>query len=105
MTSGGPLARTPYFFLGPRPYVEAEYAAHIRREHARGRDLSEILSDRRLKPLAGRGVLRAVLVRPALIRAIGEDVAEAIREDQAKVGDGPALGGPLRRGDPDRRKD
>jgi hypothetical protein len=76
--SAGALARTPfYFFIGPRPYREAELAAYIRRHHRRGRRLAEILDDPYLR---NRGaLLRAVLGNPTLIRALGEDVAEAIR--------------------------
>jgi hypothetical protein len=74
----GPLVRTPYYFLGPRPYREAECAAYIRREHARGRDLCDILGDPYLRRFA-RGTVDTVLERPELIRALCEDVAAGVR--------------------------
>jgi hypothetical protein len=82
---GGPLAGTPFYFLGPRPYREAELAAHIRREHARGRRLTEILGDPYIDRRGGQAVLRTVLERPSLIRALGHDVVEAIRRPQGEL--------------------
>ncbi len=84
MPRGWALGRGPYYFLGPRPYLEAECAAHIRREHARGRPLADVLGDayfRRVDP----SILRAVLASPQLIRALGEDDACAIRGLRAEL--------------------
>ena len=78
MTSEGPLARTPFYFLDRRPYHEAELAAYIRREHRRGRHLSEIVNDRYVDRCGGASVVHALLRRPSLVRALGEDVAETI---------------------------
>jgi hypothetical protein len=95
MTRGRPLDRTPFYFLGPRPYREAELAAHIHREHRRGRSLEEILRDPYLDRCGGRAVVRAVLRRPELIRALGRDVAEEIVRQHGELTNGgaPVLGG------------
>lgn len=85
MASGWPLARTPFFFLGPRLYREAELAAYIRREHARGRNLAEILYDPYLNRHGSQALLHAVLRRSGLIRALRQDVADAIRLRQCEL--------------------
>jgi hypothetical protein len=72
------IARTPFYFIGPRLHREAELAAYIHREHRRGRDLKEILGDRRVAGCGSEALVRAVLGRPSLIRALGRDVTEAI---------------------------
>jgi hypothetical protein len=77
--AGWPIERTPFYFIGPWPLREAELAAYIRREHRRGRRLAEIVDDPYVHNRGGRALLQAVLGSPALIRALGEDVAEAIR--------------------------
>jgi hypothetical protein len=74
-----PLERTPFYFIGPRPYREAEVAAYIRREHRRGRRLAEIVNDPYIDRRGGRSLLQAALGRPSLIRALGQDVCDAIR--------------------------
>jgi hypothetical protein len=83
--TGWPLARTPYYFIGPRPLREAELAAYIRREHRRGRRLAEVLDDPYIHNRGGRALLQAVLGSPALIRALGEDVADAIRVQEGEL--------------------
>jgi hypothetical protein len=80
-----PLARTPFYFIGPRPYREAELAAYIRREHRRGRPLAEILNDPYFDRRGHQGLLRAVLRQPGLIRALGQDVVDAIRLQESEL--------------------
>jgi hypothetical protein len=84
---GWPLARTPYYFIGPRPRREAELAAYICRQHRRGRRLAEILDDPYIQNRGGRALLQAVLGSPAVIRTLGQDVADAIRvqEDELEL--------------------
>jgi hypothetical protein len=72
------LARTPFYFVGPRPYREAELAAYIHREHRRGRALADILVDERIANRGSQALVRAVLRRPSLIRELGRDIAESI---------------------------
>jgi hypothetical protein len=81
MATAGPLARTPFFFLGRRLYREAELAAYLRREHRRGRPVAEIVDDPYIGRCGGQSVLREVLRRPAVIRALRQDVADAIRQN------------------------
>jgi hypothetical protein len=83
MPTDGPLAGTPYFFLGRYPDREAEVAAYIRREHGRGRRLSEILEDAYVKRCGSRGVLRAVLRRPDLIRALRLNISVEMQGEVA----------------------
>ena len=78
MAVSGPLARTPFYFLDRRPYHEAELAAYIRREHRRGRHLSEIVNDPYVDRCGGESVVHTLLSRPSLIRAFGQDVADTI---------------------------
>jgi hypothetical protein len=83
--TSGRLARTPFYFIGSRPYREAELAAYMRREHRRGRHLDEIVQDPYVARCGGPSLLRAALGRPDLIRAMWEDAAEAIRAGQAEL--------------------
>jgi hypothetical protein len=78
MAEESPLARTPFYFAGPRPYREAELAAYIHREHRRGRALADILGDARVANCGSEALVRAVLQRPRLIRELGRDIAESI---------------------------
>ena len=77
--AGRRIAASPYFFLGPRRFLEAECAAHIRREHARGRPLRDVLGDGYFDRI-DRSVLRAAILDPELIKALGEEDATAIRD-------------------------
>jgi hypothetical protein len=78
MAAAGPLARTPYFSFGRRPIREERLAAYIRREHRRGRRVTEILGDPYVARCGGDSVVRAVLRRRELIEALERDVVEAI---------------------------
>jgi hypothetical protein len=78
MAAPGRLARTPFFSFGGRPYVEQELAAHIHREHRRGRRLADILQDS-FVVRCGPTTLARVLRRRRLLEALEADVAEAIR--------------------------
>lgn len=85
MAASSPLTRTPFFFLGCRPYREARLAAYIHREHRRGRHLAAIVDDPYVERCGGQSMLRAVLRHPRLIRALREDVSEAIRESETEI--------------------
>jgi hypothetical protein len=78
MAAAGPLARTPFFSFGRRPYREERLAAYIRREHRAGRRVSAILRDPYVARCGGDSVVRAVLGQRELIDALERDVAEAI---------------------------
>ena len=85
MSAQGSVTRTPFFFLGRRPYQEAELAAYLRREHRRGRRLAEIVSDPYVGRCGGKALLRSVLRQPPLIRAFRKDVADAIVQSGAEI--------------------
>ena len=80
MASAGLLARTPFFSFGRRPYREERLAAYIRREHARGRHVSEILDDPYVARCGGTTVVHRVLSEAGLLDALERDVADSIRE-------------------------
>jgi len=80
MAAPGPLARTPFFSFGRRPYREERLAAYIRREHARGRHVRDILGDPYVERCGGSSVVRAVLQQRGMIETLEHDVAQAIRE-------------------------
>lgn len=94
MAAQSPLARTPFFFLSPRVYRETEVAAFIHREHHRGRALADILHDPYVARCGGESIVRAVLRRPSLIRALRRDVADAIRLQGSELREGRVSGPP-----------
>jgi hypothetical protein len=66
----------PYWFLGGRPFREAEVRSYIIREHRRGRRIREILDD---SYVVRYGNLRwKALGRADTIAALEADVREAI---------------------------
>jgi hypothetical protein len=85
VAGSSPLSHTPFFFLGPRPYREAEVCAYIRREHRRGRPLTDILDDPYVNRPGREAVLRAALRRPSLIQALREDIVDSICLEQKSI--------------------
>ena len=69
-----------FSFLGARSTQEERVAAYVIREHDRGRSLSDILDDpyvcNRCSP---QGIAR-LLDRPDVLKAIGDDMAEAAKQ-------------------------
>ena len=78
MANRGPLARTPYFFAGPRPFREERLLSYIRREHRRGRHLDQILADPYVARCGSRELVRATLRHTPLIELLDADVREAL---------------------------
>jgi hypothetical protein len=76
--AGGAPPRTQFVSFGRRPYSEERLAAYLRREHARGRDLVEILDDPYVAACGGPSLVRALLRRGDLVGALERDVARAI---------------------------
>ncbi len=72
------LAGTPFFFVGRRPFRQARLVSYIRREHRRGRRLSEILDDRYVKRCGSREFVWQTIRDSALIQLLEQDVVEAI---------------------------
>ncbi|MGH3051019.1 MAG: hypothetical protein ACRDLK_12760 [Gaiellaceae bacterium] len=85
MAAAGPLARTPFFSFGRRPYREERLAAYIHREHRRGRHLRDILDDPYVARCGGPSVLRNLLRNRSFIVSLERDVADAIARDAQEL--------------------
>jgi hypothetical protein len=85
MAEDEPLEGTPYFFAERLPYKEAELVAYIRREHRRGRHLSEILNDPEIERFGSRTFLWQTLRDTPLLELLDEDDREAIQRGSADV--------------------
>jgi hypothetical protein len=77
VANSDPLARTPYFFAGARPFREERLVSYIRREHRRGRHLAEILDDPYVARCGSREFVWATLRHTSLIELLEADVREA----------------------------
>ena len=85
MVSVGRLSGTPYFFSDPRPYHEERLLSYIRRQHRRGRRLSEILDDPYVGRCGSREFVWATLRDTKLIELLEQDVIEAIQRESAAL--------------------
>jgi hypothetical protein len=74
------LFRNPFSFLGARSAKEEGLAAYVIREHDRGRPLVEILDDPYIRNRATPQERARILDRPEVVRAVGEDAVERVRE-------------------------
>jgi hypothetical protein len=72
------LRGNPYFFAKRGPYKEAELLSYIRREHRKGRHLSEIIEDPYVHNLGSQEFLWQTLRDTPLIELLDEDVRESI---------------------------
>jgi hypothetical protein len=72
-----------FSFLGAGSTHEERVAAYVIREHERGRSLDDIFADpyvgNQLSPLE----IQRLLDRPDVLKAIGDDMAQAAREGLA----------------------
>jgi hypothetical protein len=82
----GRFFRSLFSFLGARSTQEERVAAYLIREHERGRSLDDILDDPYVRNRCSPPEVARVLDRPDVIRAIGDDTAEAAK---AAVTQGP----------------
>jgi hypothetical protein len=69
-----------FSFLGARSTQEERVAAYVIREHDRGRSLSDILDDPYVRNRCSPNELARLLDRPDVIKAIGDDIAEATKQ-------------------------
>ena len=74
------LFRSPFSFLFARSSNEERVAAYVIREHERGRSLAEILDDPYVKNRTTPLERDRLLDRPEVIRALGRDVVQDVRE-------------------------
>jgi hypothetical protein len=74
----GSVLRNPFSFLFTRSTKEEQVVAYLTREHRRGRNLADILTDRYVVNRLSPEQQRRLLDRPELIHVLGEhDVAQA----------------------------
>jgi hypothetical protein len=66
-------------FIGTRSTQEERVAAYVIREHDRGRSLDDILDDPYVRNRCSPREVARLLDRPDVIKAIGDDTAEAAR--------------------------
>lgn len=76
--------RNPFAFLFATKGAEERVAVYIIREHDRGRDLADILDDPYVVNRLSPQEVARVLERPEVIKAIGDDIAEAHRRALAE---------------------
>jgi hypothetical protein len=75
------LSTTPYFSFGRRPFRQQRLLSYIRREHRRGRHLSEILDDAYVRRCGSRAFVWATLRDTRLLALLDEDCREAIQRE------------------------
>ena len=73
----GRFFRGLFSFLGARSTQEDRIAAYVIREHDRGRSLDDILDDPYVRNRCSPNEVARLLDRPDVIKAIGDDIAEA----------------------------
>jgi hypothetical protein len=70
-----------FSFLGARSTHEERVAAYVIREHSRGRSLEEILNDPYVRNRMSQQETARLLERPDILKAIGENIAEASKRE------------------------
>ena len=78
-----PLA--PFSFLFTKSSAEERVAAYVIREHDRGRGIDDILDDPYVRNRMTPAEVGRVIERPDVLRAIGDDIAEAGRAALAQM--------------------
>lgn len=76
----GRFLRGLFSFLGARSAQEERVAAYLIREHDRGRTLDDILDDPYVLNRLSSLEIARLLDRPDVIKAIGDDMAEAAKQ-------------------------
>jgi hypothetical protein len=75
----GRFFRGVFSFLGARSSQQERIAAYVIREHDRGRTMDDILDDPYVRNRCSPQEIARLLDRPDVIRAIGDDTAEAAK--------------------------
>jgi hypothetical protein len=75
------LLRSPFSFLFARSSAEERIGAYVIREHARGRNLSEILEDRYVQNRLTPQQRMRLLDRPEVIQALGDETVDSARRE------------------------
>ena len=83
----GRFLRGLFSFLGANSTQEERVAVYVIREHDRGRTLDDILDDPYVLNRLSPPEIARLLDRPDVIRAIGDDMAEAAKSavDQGRA--------------------
>ena len=89
MANWGPLGKTPYFFSTRRSFREERLLSYIRREHRRGRHLSDILDDPYVHRCGSPELVWDTLRNTRLIALLEQDVIEAIQREREAVSNQP----------------
>ena len=84
MSRLGSLFRNPFSFMFTPKGAEERVAAYVIREHDRGRTLDDILDDPYVVNRLSEAEVARVLERPEVVKAIGDDMAEARRIAQSQ---------------------
>ena len=71
--------RDLFSFLFQRSSAEERIAAYVIREHDRGRSLDDILDDPYVRNRCSEHEVARLLDRPDVLKAIGDDIAEAAK--------------------------
>jgi hypothetical protein len=79
------VLRSPFSFLFAGSSTEDRVAAYVVREHARGRDLSDILEDRYVQNRLSIAQQRRLLDRPEVVHALGDDAVEQTRRELESI--------------------
>lgn len=77
----GDFFRNVFSFTGATSSQEERVAAYLIREHDRGRSVAEIVEDPYVRNRSSEQEIARVLERPDVIKAIGDDMAEAAKAD------------------------
>ena len=76
----GTVIRNPFSFLFTRSSAEEQVVAYLTREHRRGRDVSDILTDRYVQNRLSTEQQARLLDRPDLVRVLGEQDVDIARQ-------------------------
>lgn len=79
------MAANPFSELGTRAVRRRRVIGHIVREHARGKRVSDVLSDSYVRRLTTPAERRTMLEEPALVQALARAYRTAQREDGASA--------------------
>ena len=75
MVTLGAVLRSPFSFLFAQSRAEEQVAVYVRREHARGRSLAEVLDDACVRGRLSEIDVARLLDRPDLVHALCQDIA------------------------------
>jgi hypothetical protein len=78
--------RDLFSFLFQRSTMEERVAQYVVREHERGRSLNAIMDDKYVVNRLSEEQRRRLLDRPEILRAVGEDMAEAAKASLGSAG-------------------